>query len=195
MASDARGSKKDERVSAFPEHREKLGAWLNERGLLGEMAEIGCAHGGFARIMLADWAGKTYRMIDPWTAQDASVYKERQEEAWKYQRWFEECSELAERDKRVVVMRHYSHDAAALVPDGSLDCCYIDGNHSLEAVSQDLADWWPKVKSGGLFGGHDFYDATHDGHRCQVQTAVTQWAKANGQFVALTPCSSWWVLT
>ncbi len=180
-------------MSNFPRHRDQLGAWLNERNLVGSMAEIGCAFGGFAKIVLSSWRGKQYRMIDPWIAQDSAIYKERQEEAWKYQRWFEECSAIAANDLRVVTMRSYSHDAATIVPDDSLDCCYIDGNHSLEAVTQDIEDWWPKVKRGGLFCGHDFYDATTDGHWSQVETAVMTWAKKSGHGVLTTPCSSWWV--
>lgn len=177
----------------FPTERNQLGLWLNEQGLIGSMAEIGCAFGGFARILLPQWQGALYYMIDPWTTQDPSVYKERQEEAWKYDAWFRECTELAVQDKRVIVMRQYSHDAAAFIDDESLDCCYLDGNHCLEAVESDLKDWYPKVKRGGLFGGHDFYDAMTDGYYTQTKTAVTQWAEKNGHAFELTPCSSWWM--
>lgn len=180
-------------MTDFPQHREQLGQWLNDHGLVGSMAEIGCAFGGFSKIMLSAWNGKNYFMVDPWTAQRADVYREKQEEPWKYERWFEECSAIAAGDKRVSVMRSYSHDAAKLIQDDSLDCCFIDGNHSFEAVSEDLFDWWPKVRSGGLFSGHDFYNATTDGHWCGVKDAVTQWAKRENHFVHTTPCSSWWV--
>lgn len=178
---------------SLPKHRSELGDWLNKHDLRGSMAEIGCAFGGFSKIVLNSWSGIQYRMIDPWISQDASVYKEKQEEAWKYQRWFEECSAIASNDPRVVVMRGYSHDVSILVAEESLDCCYIDGNHSYESVVQDLSDWWPKVKRGGLFCGHDFYDATTDGHWCLVEKAVSEWSKKMGHFILTTPCSSWWV--
>lgn len=177
-----------------PTHREQLGHWLNECGLIGIMVEVGCAHGGFAKIVLSQWQGNQYRMVDPWRAQDPSIYKERQEESWKYEHWFDECRELSERDSRVVVTRLLSKEASTLIQDGTLDCCYIDGNHSLEAVTEDLESWWPKVKDGGLFGGHDFYDATHSGHWCQVESAVKQWTNNNKLEFVTTPCSSWWIV-
>lgn len=36
------------------------------------------------------------------------------------------------------------------------DFVFLDAAHSYEAVSADLAAWWPKVQIGGLFGGHDY---------------------------------------
>jgi hypothetical protein len=33
---------------------------------------------------------------------------------------------------------------------------YIDANHLYEAVTVDIKTWLPKVKIGGILGGHDF---------------------------------------
>ena len=38
----------------------------------------------------------------------------------------------------------------------SLDFIYIDGDHSYEAVKQDIELYYSKVKDGGVIGGHDF---------------------------------------
>lgn len=176
-----------------PNHRNELGAWLNERGLVGSMAEIGCAFGGFAKVMLSNWKGSQYVMIDPWITQDPSIYKERQEEAWTYERWFEECSEIAASDPRVSIVRKHSSDAVNDFDDCSFSCVYLDGNHSLEHVRQDLADWWPKVKPGGLFSGHDYYDCVTEGYHNLVKSAVDEWATRNSFSAATTPCSSWWI--
>ena len=40
--------------------------------------------------------------------------------------------------------------------DGELDFVFIDGEHSYEAAKADIKAWWPKVRSGGLFVGHDY---------------------------------------
>jgi hypothetical protein len=56
---------------------------------------------------------------------------------------------------RVVWVRSKAHQAAMYVPN-DLDFVYIDGNHSLESIQQDIKDWYPKVKKGGIFAGHDF---------------------------------------
>lgn len=59
--------------------------------------------------------------------------------------------------------------AAPLVPDGWADFVFIDAAHSYEAVRDDIADWLPKVKPGGWFGGHDFHPNWPG-----VQQAVTE---------------------
>lgn len=185
-------------MSDFPIHRDNLPIWLNDRGLTGTMVEIGCAFGGFTESVLGRWKGSAYYMIDPWANQDKEVYRETQEEGWKYQAWFDQCSGIAERDKRVKLFRMLSHDAAPLIPDDSLDCCYIDGNHSLKAVTEDLNDWFPKVKSGGLFCGHDFGNQTADqvpGWDCEVQRAIEAFIKERKlNHPAVTLCSSWWMI-
>jgi len=42
------------------------------------------------------------------------------------------------------------------IPDGSLDAVFIDGDHSYEAVIQDLPFWWKKLKNGGWLLGDDY---------------------------------------
>lgn len=46
--------------------------------------------------------------------------------------------------------------AARLFPDGGVDFCFIDGDHSYESVTADLSAWWPKIKPGGILAGHDY---------------------------------------
>ena len=54
---------------------------------------------------------------------------------------------------------HYkdSVEAAAEVADGSVDFVYIDADHTYNSVKRDIDAWLPKVKPGGVIGGHDFY--------------------------------------
>jgi len=51
--------------------------------------------------------------------------------------------------------------------DESLDFIYIDGDHTVEGCMIDLVAWYPKLKVGGVFGGHDYFNAT-----CEVKRAV-----------------------
>lgn len=39
--------------------------------------------------------------------------------------------------------------------DGELDFVFVDGDHSYEATLEDIRNYWPKVKTGGIFAGHD----------------------------------------
>jgi SAM-dependent methyltransferase len=52
--------------------------------------------------------------------------------------------------------------AGARFPDGSLDLVFLDADHRYEAVIRDIRLWWPKIRPGGLFLGHD-YGSVHPG--------------------------------
>jgi len=47
-----------------------------------------------------------------------------------------------------------SEDAADKIPD-NLDFVYIDGNHSYDYIKNDIETYYPKVRQGGIIGGHD----------------------------------------
>ena len=60
------------------------------------------------------------------------------------------------------------------IPDNSLDAVFIDGDHSYEAVIQDLPFWWKKLKIGGWLLGDD-YDSCCPG----TTRAVDEFVKNN----------------
>ena len=39
--------------------------------------------------------------------------------------------------------------------NNSFDFIFIDGGHDYESVIEDIRGWYPKLKPGGIFGGHD----------------------------------------
>jgi hypothetical protein len=43
-----------------------------------------------------------------------------------------------------------------MIKNESLDFVYIDANHKYDAVKKDLELWYPKVRKGGVFAGHDY---------------------------------------
>lgn len=45
--------------------------------------------------------------------------------------------------------------AAELYADNSLDYVFLDGDHNYEGIKADLIAWYPKLKLGALFAGHD----------------------------------------
>ena len=49
-----------------------------------------------------------------------------------------------------------SAETAAQYADESLDFVFIDADHTLEAVRKDITAYWPKIKPGGVLGGHDY---------------------------------------
>jgi uncharacterized UPF0146 family protein len=53
------------------------------------------------------------------------------------------------------------------IADDSLECIFIDGDHSYNAVLNDLRFWWKKLKQGGQMLGDDYWmddvsKAVHD---------------------------------
>jgi len=48
-----------------------------------------------------------------------------------------------------------SENACSHIPD-DLDFIYIDGNHEYEYVKKDIELYYPKIKQGGIIGGHDY---------------------------------------
>jgi len=53
-------------------------------------------------------------------------------------------------------VRSDSVSAAANYADESLDFVFIDAAHDYDSVKADILAWFPKVKSGGIFSGHDY---------------------------------------
>lgn len=57
----------------------------------------------------------------------------------------------------ITPMRLDSGMAAGRFADCSLDMVFIDACHYYEEVRKDLENWYPKVKLGGIFAGHDYW--------------------------------------
>lgn len=53
-------------------------------------------------------------------------------------------------------IRKSSIEASKQFEDLSLDFVFIDASHDYNSVKQDLECWYPKVKPGGWFAGHDY---------------------------------------
>ena len=60
-------------------------------------------------------------------------------------------------DERVIVYQSRSDnpDLIKSFEDNSVAALIIDGDHTLEAVEDDVYNWWPKVMEGGIMVGDD----------------------------------------
>jgi len=59
-------------------------------------------------------------------------------------------------DTRYQAIREKSIDAAQKTEDGFFDFIFLDASHEYEDVLADLENWYPKLKDGGTFAGHDY---------------------------------------
>lgn len=55
----------------------------------------------------------------------------------------------------ITILEGHTHDMIPLIPDDSLDFCFIDASHKYSDVYTDIKLCKSKVKSGGILCGHD----------------------------------------
>ena len=90
---------------------------------------------------------------------------------------------------RVVTLQMTSEDAVDFIPN-DLDMVYIDGNHAYEYVKKDIELYYPKVKAGGLIGGHDI-EGNSLGEN--IRRAVFEFADKNNLSVHVKK-PDWWII-
>jgi hypothetical protein len=56
----------------------------------------------------------------------------------------------------ITILEGKSHDKIPLIPDNSLDICFIDADHRYPSVKEDIKLCIPKVKETGILCGHDY---------------------------------------
>lgn len=56
----------------------------------------------------------------------------------------------------ITIHKCLSIEAAKEFSDYSIDFLWIDAGHTYEDVMSDLIAWFPKLKLGGMIGGHDY---------------------------------------
>jgi len=112
-------------------------------------AEIGVYGGEFTEKFCR--AGLKMHAIDPWVS-----FRD-------YQRRQSKCSALYEETKKRLkgydcnIIRKTSTEAVKDFENESLDFVYIDGNHQIKYVIEDIFEWSFKIKKGGCISGHDYF--------------------------------------
>jgi predicted O-methyltransferase YrrM len=77
-------------------------------------------------------------------------------------------------EPKIEIILKDSVEASKQFEDKSVDFVYIDGDHSYDAVKEDIIAWLPKIKINGIIGGHD-YDYYSDKDKCRsVKKAVNE---------------------
>ena len=104
------------------------------------------------------------------------------------QAFFEAQDRLKIYENKVFWVRKRSEDAVINVPN-ELDFVYVDGNHDYEFVKKDIELYYPKVKEGGILGGHDFH-ANWKG----IIKAVIEFITKEGLEIYVEAPADWWVI-
>lgn len=85
----------------------------------------------------------------------------------------------------VTFIKETSETAVDKIPM-KVDFVYIDGNHSYLYVKQDIEQYFPRVKVGGVIGGHDIWID-------DVKRAVFEFARENELRTYVT-YPDWWLI-
>lgn len=141
-------------------------------------AEIGVWRGGYTELFCQ--AGLKMYAIDPWAPYVGAgrTQKVPENQEINYQMAQER---LAPYDCTIV--RATSMAALRRFAKDQLDFIYIDGDHSLPHVVNDIWHWSRKVRAGGVISGHDYFCTRPPAIRntiCHVQPAVDACARVMG---------------
>ncbi len=124
-------------------------------------AEIGVWKGTMTQKVLSICPEiKKYYCVDLWDFYDdylkslnpdGNYVKQNMENV--YQDFINKTSEFR---YKIEIIKEDSKEAAKNLKNRSIDFCFIDGNHEYEYVKGDVLAWFPKIRNGGLIGGHDY---------------------------------------
>lgn len=174
--------------------RDQLGDILNENKFeVG--VEIGVQAAFFSETTLKRWKScKIYVLVDPWQHQDhyhdgANTAQNVQDKT--YNSAINRLRPFEEQGVKIIVCRNFSDICVNHFKDNYFDYIYVDARHDFKSVYKDMSIWWPKLKAGGIFAGHDYltqdelrhgsdwtvnYDGTIDHTRTVVKGAVNKFA-------------------
>lgn len=138
--------------------------WVSTRGLapyvkrLGENVvglEIGTCRAESTSYLLSNCPNiSKLHTVDPYKAYNDWTGEINQEIIDRFMMIAQE--NLKPYGDRVVMVREESVNAADQFEDESFDFIFVDGDHSYDATLADCIRYYPKLKAGGLFCGHDY---------------------------------------
>jgi SAM-dependent methyltransferase len=170
------------------QNRDDFPAFLNNLQLTNQWAELGVAKGAFSEHLLKYGKCNCLWSIDRWAGDrghdntEAELVRKR----------------LAPFQYRSRVMQTTFQRASHQFQDEFFDFIYIDGYaHTGQDAGQTLREWWPLLRKGGIFAGHDYHqnwpltvtevDAFVLEKDLHLSVTLEQWKKGSNIF------PSWWV--
>jgi hypothetical protein len=121
-----------------------------------KIAEIGVEYGGYTQTYYND--SLEIHLIDMWQTEGNDFYFT--QHPGQVERGYDKILKTYSDKKNVKIVKMKSDEAALLYEDEYFDWVYLDADHSYEAVINDIKNWLPKVKKGGVLSGHDFNPST-----------------------------------
>lgn len=89
-------------------------------------------------------------------------------------------------NEKIIKIKNYTNNAVNNFTYASIDFIYIDADHNYNSVKQDILNYFPKIKNGGIVAGHDY---------CEAWTGVIQAVNETfGKPIEVFEDSSWYVI-
>jgi predicted O-methyltransferase YrrM len=177
----------------FPRPFERLAKIHQQKDLTG--VEIGVCGGEHALSLLENLSIKRLYLIDPYDMYED--YSEGKKHYGVDQPPLDQTELLArellkKHQDKIVWIRKLSADAVKDISE-KIDFVYIDGNHAEPYVKEDIENYFPLLKKGGVIGGHDFYNGFQREHDGVINAVVKFVARTNLQLQVELP--DWWIET
>jgi len=104
----------------------------------------------------------------------------------------------------VTILDGNSDDFVSRFEDESIDFMFIDGDHRYSQFSRDFKNWYPKIKIGGIFSGHDFNGANYEEENIEkdfvnnihhgVSKALMEYSNSGIDLKFSNGSSIWWTV-
>lgn len=125
---------------------------VNKKEFVG--IELGCGDGDTTLHLLSNLPNLTLYGIDPYIGyDDFNGHNPAEMLAGNFVNTMRKIDSYKD---RFTLYRDISDNVVDKFEDESLDFIFIDGLHSYEQVLKDCENYYPKIKKGGLFSGHDY---------------------------------------
>lgn len=135
--------------------------------------EVGVWEGTNALSILKNLAMDMLFLVDPWKKH--RIYSGKLfGQARMDINLMKTIARLISYDSKWHIIKHMSNVGSKHV-SSNLDFVYIDAQHTHRNCKEDIKTWYPKVKSGGVFGGHDYNPGVTDGVCLAVDEFVEEY--------------------
>ena len=132
-----------------------------------KVAELGILQGKGIPLFLNNLNIKEYHGVDAFTN-----YEENKDGSYELMKnhgleIYNQLNKIYEQENRIHIHKGFTTDVVNKFDDNYFDLIFIDAGHNYTQISADIKLWYPKMKTGGIFSGDDFYFE-------DIQQAVTE---------------------
>lgn len=150
-----------------------------------KILEIGCDIGDTTQFLLDSNPTLQLTGIDPYENYIDWNGNNLNERGDVYQRFMKRVDGYR---NRFTLVRDFSDNVHSQFEKEQFDLIFIDGLHTYEQLTKDCANYYSKLKPGGVFAGHDYTAIAG------VTRAANEFASSVNKEILKTECDVWYWL-